>query len=193
MSAVMLGADQLRKALADVDRRVTSGRQQVLLEASRAVLVRRAKPKMRRSPGKAGPLLARYTVARKGKGGAVVVGPRGGKRAAWFRAFFIAGSRRHEIGGGQAAELRQYRRTSQLFYRNVRERAARFLYNPAATPPMVAMGPVTHPGFAENPAVAEAIEEGWDDFVAEVSKRLWHSQLPGRPRGGSIDWSQVRY
>jgi hypothetical protein len=111
------------------------------------------------SPGKAGGLLARSVSARNGRSGAVVVGPRGGKRGAWFRHFFIGGAKAHEIGGAKGA------------WRRNAGRGRVFLYSPDHM--LAATGPIPHPGIRGNPFVTSAADAAGSAFTRAVAAALF--------------------
>ena len=158
-----VGMKETQKVFTDIDRRCTKERQTVILKAARKHLVPGMKSAAGGSPGRAGPLLAKFTTARRGKQGAVVVGPRTGKKRAWYRAFFIAGAQVHMIGGTKVAGKR------------TRSRGRVFLYNPNAS--FVAMGPVRHPGIAPNPFVRAGAERGYPAFVRTVGAALFEGKV----------------
>ena len=187
----MQGLDPFTRYLAAVDRRVTREDQQILRESASKLLVPEMRTRALRSPGKAGPLLARATVARNGKRGAVLVGPRKGTRFAWFRAFFLSGSRPHPVGGGsdaRSAEVRtyhsksaQYAKSGGMFSRRVKAREAssrRFLTNAGkfwsiGGSPFQATGPVTVPEIRANPFVEQGADAGGKALAAELARRFY--------------------
>lgn len=172
------GVNDARRVYARVDRRITKERQRIVAAALRKHVAPLAKAYARRSPGKAGGTLAKAVVVRNGRRGVVLLGPRGGKRGAWYRHIFITGAKRHQIGAGRAAEQRvyhsdsrQYRNTGGLFYRNVKARSRKFLYSPEG--PFIALGPVTHPGLPSNDFVKDAWQAGGALFNEAVTKALY--------------------
>lgn len=178
MSATMQGVNSAVKVYAKVDRRLVRERQRIMSVALRQHVAPLARAYARRSPGKAGPVLSKAVVVRNGKRGVVLLGPRSGRRGAWYRHIFIGGAKRHQIGAARAAETREYRSTSAqyrntggLFYRKVKARSRKFLYNPAG--PFVATGPVTHPGVRGNDFVTDAWRAGGRAFVTAATAALY--------------------
>ena len=186
ISIAETGIDAVSRSIDRVDRAITKERQANIRAAARMFLVPPMKARARSSPGKAGALLAKAVTARNGKAGAVLVGPRGGKRGAWFRHFFIGGAKAHQIGGAQSAGTRTFRSSSRqyaaaggIFARSHKGRERKFLYNAAGA--FIATGPVRHPGFADNPFVEVGTEAGQAAFIAEVRKRFFVGPMNSGP------------
>jgi len=182
VSAHVTGVDAAVRVYDKVDKRLVKERQKIFRTAAGKTLVKTMRADAKRSPGRAGPRLAAATTARFGKKGAVLVGPRTGKRTsrrgAWFRAIYIAGSPAHKVGAERAGGLREYRSSSKqyaatggLFYRRIKARPRKFLYNPAG--PFLAMGPVTVRAIAANPFVTTGEAQGHAAFVQAVTAALY--------------------
>jgi hypothetical protein len=187
----MVGAEEFARDLDGVARKVEREGQAHILRAARKCLVPEMRSRALRSPGKSGALLARFTTARLGRGGAVVVGPRSGAKRAWYRAFFVSGSKPHEIGKPEAgraetfrtylSSAKQYAAAGGVFTRRIKAREAtprKFLTNAArylsrGGDPFQATGPVRSPGIPSNPFVERGAEAGAQAMGDELAKTLY--------------------
>lgn len=152
MSITAKGIAEFNRQLSKVDRKLTKERQKIIRGAAAKTLVPAMKSRAKSAPGKAGPLLAKAVSARNGRNGAVVVGPRGGKRGVWWRHIVIGGAKPHLIGQPKSG-------------------TAPFLSNPAAM--FAARGPVQHPGMRAHPFVEEATDAARPEFIEAVKRGLF--------------------
>ncbi len=181
----IVGLKDVDRMLSRIDRRATRERQQIIRDAARRTLVVQVKADASRSPGRAGARLARATTVRLGKQGAVLVGPRTGRREdkgkAWFRAIFIIGSPRRTVGGAKASEIRTYTSTSKqyakaggVFARSTKARDRVLMANKAQG--WAAVGPWTVPAIPPNPFVRTGEERARPAFVAALRQALFSTE-----------------
>lgn len=161
MTAYLQGSERIMKTLEAYNRRFDKERVAIVKKAARETLVGPIKAEAMRSPGRAGPRLAKATNVRSGRDkGQVLVGPREGKSredkaGAWFRAIFI-------VGHPRAYPIPRA------------ERAVKFLSN--AKVGFRSGARVTHPAIPSNPFVQTGGDRGRPAFVAAVSKALFSKE-----------------
>ena len=165
MSVAMKGVDGAIKVYAKVDKRITKERQGIFRTVARRVILPQMKFEAEAAPGRAGPRLARATVVRNGKQGAVLVGPKGGKSrgdrgGAWFRAIYIT---------GHASPYPIPKASGKTRGR----RARRVLYNPNGPFVASATRGVTHPPIVATPFVERAQRATERPFTEALTKALY--------------------
>ncbi|MFN8631196.1 MAG: hypothetical protein U0838_13035 [Chloroflexota bacterium] len=167
-----VGLEGVEREIERVDRRLARERQRLVAGAARRTLVpairaeapdqtdrrttRLARGAVDARRTASGVSLRRAVSARNGRGGAVVVGPRGGKRGVWFRHITIGGARAHQVGGARAG------------WGGRGGRGRVFLYNPAG--PFIALGPVRHPGLRGNPFVQRGYARASSSFLSAIAE-----------------------
>ena len=180
-----VGLKDVDRMLSRIDKRITRQSQAIIRDSARKTLQVEAKADALRSPGGAGPRLARATTVRLGKQGTVLVGPRTGKRAdkgkAWFRAIFIIGAPRRTVGGARESEVRTYTSTSKqyaksggVFARTTKARGRVLMANKAQG--WAAMGPWTVPAIPANPFVRTGTERARPAFAAALREALFSTE-----------------